>query len=251
MRTVALLTLALLLMPQDTPPTGYTDTPLLPGQKWRVHDDARPRPPVVTPGEGKARPSDAIVLFDGTGLDAWSGDGGGPAKWAVEGDAMVVNGTGALRTKESFGDVQLHIEFATPAEVVSASQGRGNSGVFFLGRYEIQVLDSFDNVTYADGQAGALYGQFPPLVNASRGPGQWQTYDIVFRAPVFEGDQLVRPARATVLHNGVLVQDAQELIGATDHKKVATYKPHPPEGPLQLQDHGNPVRYRNVWIRRL
>jgi len=251
MRTlIALVPLALLLVSQDTPPTGYTDTPQLPGQPWRVHDDARPRPRVVTPGAGAGAPSDAIVLFDGTSLDAWSSDGG-PAKWALEDGALVVNGTGSIRTRESFGDVQLHLEFATPAEVVSASQGRGNSGVFFLERYEVQVLDSFDNVTYADGQAGALYGQFPPLVNASLPPGQWQTYDIVFRAPVFEEGRLVRPARATVFHNGVLVQDAQELIGATAHKTVATYVAHAPEAPLMLQDHGNPVRYRNVWIRRL
>jgi hypothetical protein len=234
------LPLGLLLVPQETPPTGYTDTPMLPGQKWRVHDDARPRPRVVTPGEGTAAPSDAIVLFDGSSLDAWSGDGGKAAGWALEGGAMVVNGTGAIRTRETFGDVQLHLEFATPAEVVSASQGRGNSGVFFMERYEVQVLDSFENVTYADGQAGSLYGQFPPLVNASRKPGAWQTYDIVFRAPVFENGELVRP-----------VQDAQELIGGTTHKKVATYAAHAATAPLQLQDHGNPVRYRNIWIRRL
>jgi len=255
MRTpsVLLLVSALGLAPllQDSPPTGYRDTPRIPGQEWRVHDDDRPRPRVVTPGEGTAPPSDAVVLFDGTSLEAWLGNGEEPARWELDGGAMVVNGTGGIRTKESFGDVQLHLEFATPAEVVSSSQGRGNSGVFFLGRYEVQVLDSYDNVSYADGQAAALYGQFPPLVNASRPPGEWQTYDIVFRAPVFEEGALVRPARATVLHNGVLVQDAQELIGRTAHKAVATYEPHPAEGPLQLQDHGNPVRFRNVWIRRL
>lgn len=229
---------------------GYRDTPYLPGGEWRVHDADRPVPPVVTPGVAGAPPSDALVLFDGTNLDAWAGDGGA-ARWKLADGAMEVNGTGAIRTKESFGDCQLHLEWSAPTEVVSSSQGRGNSGVFLMGRYEIQILDSYENRSYADGQAAALYGQHPPLVNAMRPPGEWQTYDIVFRAPRFEGDELVRPARATVFHNGVVVQDAAPFLGATAHRTVARYAPHEPEGPIQLQDHGNPVRFRNVWVRRL
>lgn len=236
----------------DAPPTGYTDTPELPGSEWRVHDDARPRPDVVRPGTLRTAPSDATVLFDGSGLGAWQREGGGAdARWAVADGAMTVNGTGTIETREHFGDVQLHLEFATPAEVVSSSQGRGNSGVFFLGRYEVQILDSYDNVSYADGQAAAMYGQYPPLVNASRPPGEWQTYDIVFRAPRFDGDELAEPAVVTVFHNGIVVHHAREFIGATGHRAVATYAPHPPEGPIRLQDHGNPVRFRNVWVRRL
>ena len=235
-------------------PTGYTDTPRLPDSKWRVHDGERPQPRVVTPGAevGKA-PSDAVVLFDGKDLSAWvaAGGGGGKAGWKVEDGAMVVNGTGSIETREQFGDCQLHLEWAAPSPPEGDSQGRGNSGLFFMGRYEVQILDSFDNKTYPDGQAAAIYGQTPPLVNACRKPGEWQTYDVVFEAPRFERDQLVRPARVTVFHNGVLVHHAREILGGTAHRALATYAPHPPEGPIQLQDHGNPVRYRNVWVRRL
>ena len=235
----------------DQPPVGYSDTPVLPGQKWRVHDIDRPVPPAVTPGENGAPPSDAVVLFDGKDLSLWA-SGDGDAKWHVKEGFAEVNGSGSIRTREAFGDCQLHIEWATPATVESSSQGRGNSGVFFLGRYEIQVLDSFENRTYADGQAGSLYGQFPPLVNASRGPGLWQSYDIVFRAPRFEGEKLLQPARATVFHNGVLVQDAQEYLGPSAHRTLPSYSPtHPSTGPIELQDHGNPVRYRNIWLRKL
>jgi hypothetical protein len=225
---------------------GYTDTPMLPGQTWRVHDAARPNPPAVTPGAASGPPSDAIVLFGGAGTDAWSG---GP--WDVVDGALVVNGKGALATKERFGDVQLHLEWASPADVQGESQGRGNSGVFLMGRYEVQVLDSYDNKTYADGQAAALYGQFPPLVNACRKPGEWQSYDIVFEAPRFDGEELVKPARVTVFQNGVLVQHAREFLGATAHRTVAKYAAHAAEEPIELQDHGNPVRYRNIWVRRL
>lgn len=240
----------------DKPKVGYTDTPLLPGSKWRVHDAERPQPKVVEPGSASTQaepgkpPSDAVVLFDGKDLGAWKGRGG-DAKWKVENGAMVVNGTGDIETKEQFGDCQLHIEWSTPAEVKGHSQERGNSGVFLMGRYEVQVLDSFDNVTYADGQAAALYGQTPPLVNACRKPGEWQTYDIVFEVPRFEGERLVKAGRVTVFHNGVLVQHAQELLGDTAHRAVAAYHPHPPQGPIRLQDHGNPVRYRNIWLRRI
>jgi len=239
---------------QDNPKVGYSDTPFLPGGKWRVHDGSRPQPRVVTPGArlGDA-PSDAIVLFDGTNLDAWrSGDDAGKWKLVEAGAMEVVPGTGKLTTREEFGDCQLHIEWASPLEVKGNSQGRGNSGVFLLGRYEVQVLDSYENPTYPDGQAAALYGQTPPDVNACRKPGEFQAYDIFFRAPRFSEDgEVLSPALVTVMHNGVLVHHARELIGATTHKRVATYSKHGPEGPIELQDHGNPTRFRNIWVRRL
>jgi hypothetical protein len=164
---------------------------------------------------------------------------------------MEVNGTGSIRTQQEFGSVQLHLEWAAPGRVESSSQGRGNSGVFLMGRYEVQILDSYENRTYADGSAAALYAQYPPDVNACRAPGEWQSYDIFFQAPKFEGDALVSPARVTVVHNGVLVHHARELLGATTHRNVAAYTAHAPTGPIELQDHGNPVRFRNVWARRL
>jgi hypothetical protein len=235
---------------------GYDNTPFLPGGKWRVHDVKRPHPPVVTPGaQNSMPPSDAIVLFNGKDLSQWvtylKGQETTP-KWKVEnGYAEVVDRTGSINTKEKFGDVQLHIEWASPAVISGASQNRGNSGVLFMGRYEIQVLDSYENPTYADGQAASIYGQYPPLVNASRKPGEWQTYDIVFEAPRFENGKLTRPAYATVFQNGVLVQNHEELIGDTPHAKLGTYKPHAAEESLQLQNHHCAVRYRNIWIRRL
>ncbi|MFO1054715.1 MAG: DUF1080 domain-containing protein [Planctomycetota bacterium] len=240
----------------DKQSPGYTDTPIIPGQTWHVHDPARPHPPVVDPGPAGApvpAPSDAMVLFGGKPEDLaqWT-SGGKEARWKVEDGHMEVNGTGELETREKFGDCQLHLEWATPAEVKGDSQGRGNSGVFFFGRYEIQVLDSYQNVTYADGQAASIYGQNPPDVNACRKPGEWQTYDIVFRAPRFAADgKLVSPAVVTVIHNGVLVHDHREILGPTAHRSVSPYQKHEPEGSLKLQDHGNPVRYRNIWIRRL
>jgi hypothetical protein len=237
---------------------GYDDTPFLPGGRWRVHDGARPQPRLVSPGaagsgtEAGRPPSDAVVLFDGTDLSGWETTDGGEAKWKVErGHMEVAPRTGSIRTKERFGDCQLHVEWATPEEVKGEGQGRGNSGVFLMGLYEIQVLDSSGNPTYADGSAAAVYGQHPPLVNASRGPGEWQTYDIIWLAPRFEGEKLVSPARLTLLHNGVVVHAHRELIGRTGHKVVGAYSPHPPEGPLMLQDHGDPVRYRNIWYRPL
>ncbi len=195
-----------------------------------------------------------MVLFDGKDLAKWrSTKDGSPARWKVEnGYVEVVRGTGDIRTEQGFGDCQLHVEWATPSPGVGEGQHRGNSGVFLMGLYEVQVLDSYGNRTYPDGQAAALYGQYPPLVNASRPPGQWQAYDILFHGPRFDaGSKLLRPAHITVLHNGVLVQDDRELSGPTAHKSRPPYKAHPDKLPLGLQDHDHPVRYRNIWIREL
>jgi len=247
---LALLVLAL----QEKHPIGYDDTPMLPGGNWHVHDGKRPAPPVVTPGPpvSSPAPSDAIVLFDGKDASRWRGADGKEAGWkVVDGCLEIAAGKGDIETKEEFGDCQLHLEWCEPTPPHSESQGRGNSGVFFMGRYELQVLDSFENPTYPDGQCAALYGQVPPLVNACRKPGEWQTYDVVFTAPRFEGEMLASPASMTVFHNGVLVHDHDPILGATVHRALATYSPHGPAAPLRLQDHGDPVRYRNVWIRRL
>ena len=232
---------------------GYEDTPMLPGSKWRVHDGTRPQPPAVetatTPG---APPADAQVLFGGSDLSRWQNRKGEPAGWKVEQGAFVVTPkAGDIQTKDEFGDVQLHVEWATPSVVVGDGQDRGNSGLFFMGRYEVQVLDSFRSPTYPDGQAAAIYGQFPPLVNASRPPGEWQVYDILFTAPRFENGNLVAPAYLTVFHNGIAVHNHAAVIGGTAHKVVGKYEPHPARGPIRLQDHGNPVRYRNIWVREL
>ena len=245
---------------QKEQPVGYRDTPVLPGQVWRVHDIDRPHPAVITPGakSGDA-PSDAIVLFDGKDLSKWFMRGKGanrgtdlPAAWKVEnGYFEVAGGSGDLLTREKFGDIQLHIEWAAPSEVMNSSQMRGNSGVLIMSRYEIQVLDSWNNLTYADGQAASIYGQWPPLVNASRKPGEWQTYDIVFEAPRFEAEKVMKLANVTVFHNGVLMHNRKEIVGRMAHRAVGTYAPHDAEEPLMLQDHGTPVRYRNIWVRRL
>ncbi len=248
---VPLALLAPLAAGQEKNP-GYTNTPVLP-DGFRVHDANRPRPAAVDPGPGPARPlpapKDAVMLFDGSGLDAWQGRKG-PAQWKlVDGGAMEVNRTGDIRTKQEFGDCQLHIEWMAPPPK-GHSQGRGNSGVFFFGRYEVQILDSFEYPTYADGQAAAIYGQKPPYVNATRPPGQWNVYDIVFIAPRFGDDGAVTsPARLTVVHNGVVVQLDEELLGPTSHKALPRYRPHGQKGPIKLQDHGNPMRFRNIWVR--
>ena len=229
--------------------------------RWLVHDMNRPAPPVVTPGTestqeqpGKA-PSDAIVLFDGTNLSGWTSKRGGPAKWIVrDGYMEVVKGTGDIKTKQYFGSCQLHIEFATPTRITGKSQETGNSGVFLMSTYEVQVLDSYENTTYPDGQCAALYGRVVPMVNACREPGQWQTYDIIFHRPVFDGDKVVKKAIFTVFHNGILVHDNVELQGGTDwidEHTISNYSPHKDKLPLMLQDHDNPVRYRNIWIREL
>jgi len=221
---------------------------------WKAHDLSRPAPTVVTASEVPGGPpSDAIVLFDGTDLSQWRGNSG-EAKWKiVEGAMESVPSSGYVFTKQEFGDCQVHIEFASPKTVKGNGQGRGNSGVFLMGDFEVQVLDSFENPTYADGGAGSIYGQHPPLVNASRPPGEWQTYDIVFRRPRFEDGKLKKPAQITVLHNGVVVQAASDSYGPTSwilHKNYESIK-NKTKGPLSLQDHGNPVRYRNIWVRPL
>lgn len=228
-------------------------------QGWKVHDMDRPRPPVIDPGtfstQDKAGqpPSDAVVLFNGEDISQWSMENGDLAKWKVEnGFVKVVQKTGTMMTKKGFGDCQLHVEWAMPFPPKGKDQSRGNSGVFLMGLYEVQVLDSYENDTYPDGQAASVYGQYPPLVNVCRPPGQWQTYDIVFHRPRFAGDgSLSRAARMTVFHNGVLVQDNVVLTGLTAHKVRASYKPHDDRLPLKLQDHGDPVRYRNIWVREL
>jgi hypothetical protein len=246
MNSIATILLALLMAPMNQSGSKPTD--------FVQHDRNRPAPKVVEPGDGMKPPSDAVVLFDGKDLSPWkSQKDGGPAKWKVENGYMeVVKGTGGIETTRAFGDCQVHVEWAAPSPAVGEDQDRGNSGVFFHGQYEVQVLDSYRAATYPDGQAGALYGQYPPLVNASRPPGEWQTYDIVFRGPRFDAEgKLLRPARVTVLHNGVLVQDAAELIGPTANKARPPYKAHPPQGAISLQDHSHPVRFRNIWVREL
>jgi len=233
---------------------GYSDTPVLPSSGYHVHDGERPQPPVVTPGyvPGSA-PSDAVMLFSGGSLDGWfcEKNAGEAARWRVENEFMeVVPGAGNIRTGGDFEDIQLHVEFASPAEVAGAGQGRGNSGIFLQGRYEIQVLDSYRNPTYADGTAGAVYGQWPPLANAMRPPGQWNGFDIFWKAPQFQGLSLVAPAMVTVMLNGVLLHHGRELDGPTTHKDLAAYTAHGP-GPIVLQDHGDRVRFRNIWVREL
>ena len=247
--------------PRNAADEGFTDTPMLPGTSWHVHDPARPHPAVVTPATTPgAAPSDAVVLFDGRDLSRWAHHGTGAdsdkllePKWIVR-DGYFETGarTGSLYSRESFGDVQLHVEWAAPSAVAGNSQGRGNSGIFLMGLYEIQVLDSYNNKTYADGQAAAVYGQWPPLANAARKPGEWQTYDIVFEAPRFQDGRVVKAAFQTVFWNGVVVHNRKEVIGPTIYRAVAQYSaPHAAELPLMLQDHNNPVRFRNIWVRRL
>jgi hypothetical protein len=227
--------------------------------RWLIHDTNRPAPPVITPGAACGEhSSDAILLFDGTPktMVNWTDVNGASSKWIVrDGYMESVKGAGYIQTKQQFGSCQLHVEFATPAKVQGTSQGRGNSGVFLQGQYEVQVLDSYENKTYPDGQCAALYGRAVPLVNACRKPGEWQSYDIVYHRPLFDaGGKVTRKATFTVLHNGVLVQDHVELTGGTGWDgpfAISDYRPHGDKGSIQLQDHGNPVRYRNIWIREL
>jgi hypothetical protein len=205
-----------------------------------------PQVKVVARGLNAAAPSDAIVLFNGKDLSLWT-DGD---KWDVQDGCAVSNRTD-ISTKQAFGDCQLHLEWATPEEIRGKGQGRGNSGIKLMGLYEVQILDSYNNSTYPDGQAGAIYKQQPPLVNASRKPGDWQTFDVIFTAPKFEEDRLVKPAYVTVLHNGVLVQNHFEIQGTTSYFEAPAYKAHPAKLPLMLQYHNNKVRFRNIWIREL
>ena len=229
-----------------------------------VHEEdpaIQPQPPIVTPGpapEGGVitpAPSDAIVLFDGTSLDNWTATDGTATKWILKDGALQpTEDSGYIQSKQEFGSIQLHVEFATPAVPEGDGQGRGNSGVFLMGQYEVQVLDSYGNTTYPDGQCAALYGRHKPLANACRKPGEWQSYDIVFHRPIFEGDKLVKRATFTVIHNGVLVHDKAKLTGGTGWEgshSISDYVAHGDKGPLQFQDHGNPVLFRNVWVREL
>ena len=242
---------------QEVPPAARPYAPAPPG--WRQHDVDRPQPARVEPAAPGARagapPSDAVVLIgaDGSGAENWVSDGDGPMRWRTEGGALVVTpGSGGVRTEEEFGDAQVHVEWMPAAEPEKSGQNRSNSGLFLVGgRYEVQVLDSWDNPTYADGRAGAVYGQFPPLADAARPPDQWQSLDVFFRMPRFDGaGALLEPARMTVLHNGVLVQNNEELPGTTIWLESLPYTAHGP-GPIGLQDHGSPVRFRNLWVRRL
>jgi len=232
--------------------TGFQDTPMQPDGKWHVHDPARPQPPVVTPGnfsQMASPPSDAIVLFDGKDLSQWRDKQGNPAPWRVE-DGALISAKGDIVTTNQFGDMQLHLEFREPIPGRGEGQGRGNSGVFLMGQYEIQVLDGFENKTYADGVTGAIYGQHPPLANACLPPGEWQTYDLTFNVPHFnDHGELVSPGYVTVYFNGVMVQNHQAIRGATNWKSPGKYAPTGPTGPLALQYHNNPVAFRNIWVR--
>jgi hypothetical protein len=227
---------------------------------WAIHDRNRPQPRLVTPGTFSSQeqpgqpPSDAIILFNGTDLSKWEADEGEgvPTKWVVKDGAMeCVPGSGYVRTREKFGDCQLHVEWAAPTKAEGESQGRGNSGVFLMGLFEVQVLDNNNNPTYADGFAASVYGVNPPMANALRPPGQFQVYDIVFRRPVYKDGKQLDPGYVTVFENGVLVQDSTRLEGPTGHMARSKPGPVPEVGSLKLQDHGNPVRYRNIWYRKL
>lgn len=212
-----------------------------------------PQPRIVTPGKNVFdAPSDAVVLFDGKNTSKFTHLDGSIVKWDIKDGALVVKGgTGDIKTSQAFGDVQLHIEFRTPEKVESSGQGRGNSGVFFCEMYEVQILDNYENKTYANGQAASIYKQYPPLVNACKKPGEWQTYDIIFTMPKFNADGIaIEPAKITVFHNGVLVQNAVPLLGRTEYIGSPTYKPHG-KGSIKLQDHGNPTAFRNIWVREL
>jgi len=232
---------------------GFQDTPVEPGLPWHVHDPARPQPPVVTSGtfsDSATPPSDAIVLFDGTDLSQWRDKKtGGPVAWKVE-DGVAISAKGDIQTTNVFGDLQLHLEFREPTPPKGDGQGRGNSGVFLMGRYEVQVLDCYQAKTYADGMTAAVYGQHPPLANACRPPGEWQTYDIIFNVPHFDDSgNLLTPAYETVIFNGVMVQNHQAIRGETNWRSLGKYTPTGPTGPLALQYHNNSVSFRNIWVR--
>jgi hypothetical protein len=243
--------------PFDGSPVGDP----LPGQKWLVHDHSRPQPRNVTPGRPiptMSAPSDAIVLFDGKDLSQWNAGGGRRgAAAATEPQWKIVDGHAEMRggivTKESFGDIQLHVEWTTPPvnDPMRVGQQRGNSGIVFMGRYEVQLLSGYDNITYADGGVGAIYGVYPPMVNPCLPEGQWNSLDFVFEAPKFDGDKLVKPAFLTLFFNGVMVHNRAQFLGATAREPIASYTPHAAELPFQLQGHVGPAWYRNIWVRRL
>lgn len=226
---------------------GYPDDPKLPGVPYVVHDPARPQPPVVeTAGAVSVKPpSDATVLFNGTSLEAWT------PGWVIRDGAMVATSKD-IETKQAFGAIQMHFEWRVPAGRKVDGQSGGNSGLFLMGLYEVQVLQSHHNMTYPDGQAGAMYGQLPPLVNATAPQGEWQSYDLAFEPPVYENGKVTKPAKLTLLHNGVILQNGESYLGPTEHRKLTTYPAtHPAAAPLRLQFHGDPVEYRNIWVRPL
>jgi len=237
---------------QDDGNMGYSNLPFLPNSRWRLHDIARPQPPVVEPGAKTAEaPSDAVVLFDGKDLSQWEDAKGGVPEGVEDGCINILK-TGDLLSKPKFGDCQLHIEWAAPAECDTKKPSWwGNSGIFLMGKYELQVTESHDNAHKADGLAGAIYGQMPPMVNAARRPGQWQTYDVVFSAPKFDGEKLLQPAYFTVIWNGVLVQYHTACMGSTRFKTMPVYNCYDTTGPIKLQQHGSAVRFRNIWVRPL
>ncbi len=246
------------------PIDGFRDTPLLPVSKWHLHDPDRPQPRVVTPGatfsQNAPAPSDAEVLFDGKDLSKWQNNQGKDATWKVQ-DGYVETAPrgGGIRTRGRWADFQLHVEFAAPSPARGSGQGRGNSGVLINGMYEVQVLDSYQAKTYPDGQCGAIYGQSPPLANACKPPGEWQSYDIIFESPRWNDQgELIKKAIVTVIQNGIVVQNRYEFVGSTDGisrevpwKSLAKYTRHAPEVFIELQDHNNPVHYRNIWVRTL
>jgi hypothetical protein len=239
----------------DPYPIWYSDTPLIEaGGKWKVHDIDRPRPAALKPGRGPGdAPADAIILFDGKNTDQFRGKDGAPCAWKIENGELIVNG-GDIWTKASFGSCQLHLEWKTHPQTEGHSQKKGNAGVFFMDRFETQILDCENNLTYADGMAGAVYGQTPPLVNAVRPAGEWQTYDIIFTAPRVEGGKVVEPAYITTILNGIVVQNHTKILGPTMHKKATSYTgTFPAQAPFRFQDHKNsiPNRMRNVWVRPL
>ena len=229
---------------------------MLKAQEWVpvLTEKWEPVPEKVTPGKSNAPPSDAVVLFDGTGLSKWESERGGTAaQWELEDGVMtVIPRNGSIQTKESFGDIQLHVEWRAPLEPQGDGQDHGNSGIFLQGRYEIQVLDCYENTTYVNGQTASVYKQHPPLVNACLPTGEWQCYDIIFMAPRFNEDgSLFAPATVTVLHNGILVQNHVSIRGTIEYIGLPDYEPHEFKQPLMLQAHGNPVSYRNIWLREL
>ena len=227
----------------------------IPNEEWepKLTEKWEPVPPIITPGYGTAPPSDAIILFDGTNLDQFESSNGGPAGWKLENGIMTVDPSQpGIISRKSFGDMQLHMEWSSPVVIQGNGQGRGNSGIYIQGRYEVQVLDSYDNITYPNGQAGSIYKQHIPLVNACRPPGEWQSYDIIFTAPRFKEDgTLFTPATVTVLHNGVLVINHVTIKGNTEFKGLPAYKAHDLKQPFFLQQHNTPVSYRNIWVREL